>query len=236
MSTNSFDYSILSWLNQFVGQHPSFDGAVVSLSNNGFLRGGVLAGLCCWAWFQHGEGENKNRAARETIISGMLTCLASIVLTRLVIMMLPFRVRPLCDPANGLHFPAATTDWEHWSAFPSDHAIMFFALTTCLFFVSRAMGWIALLDTVFLVCLPRLYLGIHYPTDLLAGAAIGVGMGCLAQKPAIKGFLAKGALRWQEKYPGPFYAAAFLFLYQLTVIFWDVRSLVLPLIRRILKH
>jgi len=233
---NAFDSSILSCINRFVGQHPAFDKVVVYLGTNCFLRGGIIAALCWWAWFMHGEDRDKSKAARETIISAMLAAFVSILFVRLLDLALPFRTRPVCDPANGWHFPSGATDWQNWSSFPSDHAIMFFALTTCLFFISRALGWIALLETVFLICLPRIYLGIHYPTDILAGAVIGLGIGFLANQKPLKKFAAQGAFRWMEKSPGSFYAAFFLFMYQITVLFWDVRNLAGAALRALLKY
>ena len=68
---NAFDYSILSSLNRFEGQYLSFDGAAVSLSNNGFLRGGIVAALCWWAWFKNGEDKEKTRTRAK---SSFLRC------------------------------------------------------------------------------------------------------------------------------------------------------------------
>jgi undecaprenyl-diphosphatase len=230
---NAFDFSILSFLNRFEGQYPSFDKALLSLcAASAFLKAGLIVALYWWAWFRHGEDVNKNRAAREIIISAMAACVASLIITRLIVLALPFRIRPLCDPANGLHFPQdASVNWQNWSSFPSDHAMMYFTLTTCLFFICRRLGWIALLDSVFLVCLPRVYLGLHYPTDVLAGAAMGTGIGFVANQKAVKSFIAERPLQWMQKYPGPFYAACFLLMYQVTTMFSDVVYVALAVIR-----
>src|SRR5207249_5156375 len=102
-------------------------------------------------------GEHKaNKDARQRIVASIISCSVSIVIARLIAWAFPFRVRPISDPTNGLQFPASPVDWENWSSFPSDHAILFFAFTTCLFYTSRALGWIAVFDTVFLVCLPKI--------------------------------------------------------------------------------
>jgi hypothetical protein len=57
-----------------------------------------------------------------------------------------------------------------WSSFPSDHACLFFALATGLCLISPVIGGLALLHASLIVSLPRIYLGLHYPTDVLAGA------------------------------------------------------------------
>jgi membrane-associated phospholipid phosphatase len=236
---NAFDFTILSALNHFEGQHPLIDRDLVSLSAmDGFLSAGPIIALYCWAWFKNGENSDKNKPVREIIISGMLACVVSLVMARLAVLALPFRIRPIADPTNGLHFPKESfVDWQNWSAFPSDHAIMFFALTTTLFFVSRVLGWIALLDSVFLVLVPRVYLGIHYPTDILAGAAIGIGMALLANQENIKSVVSKSPFQLMEKHPGLFYAGFFMLMYQITNMFWDsvyVASAVMHHVERLL--
>lgn len=66
---------------------------------------------------------------------------------------------------------------------PSGHAISSFAFAMPLFYLSRdylTMPWrfypIVLAS---LIALSRIYLGVHYPTDVLAGAVLGAGIGML---------------------------------------------------------
>lgn len=65
-------------------------------------------------------------------------------------------------------------------AFPSGHAALSFALATSLtlsdpkwYVAVPAYGWATA------VALSRVWLGVHYPTDILAGAAIGAGAAVL---------------------------------------------------------
>ncbi len=69
--------------------------------------------------------------------------------------------------------------------FPSCHAANCTALMMVLgTVIRRRWAWLVLTAYVLLNCYPRLYLGVHYPSDILAGAAlgaaIGYGMGLLA--------------------------------------------------------
>jgi undecaprenyl-diphosphatase len=56
--------------------------------------------------------------------------------------------------------------------FPSDHAVMAGAVAAGLFFVSRLLGWITTAAAI-LIAFSRVYIGVHYPQDVLAGLALG---------------------------------------------------------------
>lgn len=62
---------------------------------------------------------------------------------------------------------------ESSSSFPSGHAAFFFALSAVLFSVNRTWGWwffaLSLLNGI-----ARVYAGVHWPSDILGGAVIGV--------------------------------------------------------------
>lgn len=63
-------------------------------------------------------------------------------------------------------------------SFPSGHTAASFASATALFLCSRKWGWPALVLAA-LIAFSRLYLYVHYPTDVLGGMVVGVGCGVL---------------------------------------------------------
>ncbi|MEO6696704.1 MAG: phosphatase PAP2 family protein [Gammaproteobacteria bacterium] len=64
---------------------------------------------------------------------------------------------------------------------PSNHALNFFAAATFISVITRSRGWaLALFSIAMLVTLSRVYLGKHYPTQVLTGAAIGTLLAYLA--------------------------------------------------------
>ncbi len=65
---------------------------------------------------------------------------------------------------------------ESGSSFPSGHMAWFFALAMTIWFTDRRWGWWFLLLTA-LMGIARIYAGVHWPYDILGGAAIGIASG-----------------------------------------------------------
>ena len=64
-----------------------------------------------------------------------------------------------------------------WS-FPSNHALNNFAAATFYYLLFPKLKWALFIPAV-LVSISRIYLGLHYPTDILGGAVIGIFIGYL---------------------------------------------------------
>ena len=59
------------------------------------------------------------------------------------------------------------------TSFPSTHATLAVALTVALYFVNKTAGRIGLLITLGVI-VGRIAVGVHYPTDILGGIALGL--------------------------------------------------------------
>jgi undecaprenyl-diphosphatase len=69
------------------------------------------------------------------------------------------------------------------------------------------------------------YLGFHYPTDLLAGAAIGVVITYVMTRDTLRSRYAPPFLRWIEGHPRPSAMPAFVLCLELVNQFDGLRSL-----------
>jgi undecaprenyl-diphosphatase len=219
----AFDEYIIRSLNSWANRWEAFDSIILLLRVTDLLKGGVISALIWWAWFRT-EGDQKR--SRAVILSTLVAAFGAMFTARGLSLVLPFRYRPLHNPEIGFQLPYGMEPeiLDDWSSFPSDHAALFFCLTAGLWFVSRRLGIVALLQTVFVISFPRLYDGLHYPTDILAGAGIGLAWFHIANMSFIKNRLLPPVGYWLEHHPMSFYAAFFLLTEQIATIFQDART------------
>ncbi len=57
-------------------------------------------------------------------------------------------------------------------SFPSEHAAIAFAVATSSYFLNRKVGIIMFLAAI-LISISRLIIGLHYPSDIIAGGILG---------------------------------------------------------------
>ena len=95
-----------------------------------------------------------------------------------------------------------------------------------MFRISRPLGIACYLWSTFIVCLPRVYGGLHYASDVVAGAFIGATAVAIIQwlMPPQSTIVAILALRIEERFPSMFYCFTFIFSYQFVTMFDDIRG------------
>jgi undecaprenyl-diphosphatase len=224
---NPFDSGIVHFLNQFAQRSRFFDYAIDIVTENQLVTAVPIVAVFWWAWFRDGDKEQEQRS-RKIIVSSLFLCTAAIFVARILALTLPFRERPIRSPNLDFKLPFGV-DVQflmHWSSFPSDHAVFFFCLATSIFLISRKVGALAY-AYVTLVCGGLVYLGIHYPTDILAGALLGIAIASLVLINPIRDLLSNKPMQWFERSPASFYPCFYLVTFLFGSMFESFRSIAL---------
>lgn len=67
-------------------------------------------------------------------------------------------------------------------SFPSGHTAASFAAMSALYFAGEKHLWKPVLVLAIVIAFSRLYLYVHYPTDVIGGAVLGIICGYLAER------------------------------------------------------
>jgi membrane-associated phospholipid phosphatase len=206
-----------------IGRFPALDDLTLLVAQNDVLKGALLLAILWWLWAQPGPDLEQRR---EIVIGTLLAAIAAAAVSRGIAVLVPFRDRPINTSGIGIPIDPRLVGWERGhGSFPSDHAALGFALATGIFRARRAVGVVAIVWVALVVSLPRVYLGIHWLTDILGGAILGASVAWLLTRPASRARLARPIRVAFERYPGLCYAGLFLFSYGIMTRFEHVRDL-----------
>ena len=216
------DLGIYHFLGRFAGNW-FIDRIVEFQESSQILKGGLILAAYWWVWFRRGPDREKHRA---TILAIMSATLLAVVVTRILAAVAPFRVRPIYI-SSLLHssIPVDST-FAQWNSFPSDTAAYLCALAFGLMILLPRYKAPIILYAVGWICFPRVFLGYHYASDVVAGAAIGVAaVWAVLRSKRLQSAVMPKVVALADSAPGVFYAAAFLVSFEMANIFWDVRMM-----------
>ena len=136
------------------------------------------------------------RGQREATFDFILILVLTVVVTT-AIKYLVDRSRPCVDSAFGAQtLPGYRCETEPDPSFPSGHASRAFALAglVALRFRWRAGG--AAMAFATLVGVSRVYMGLHWPSDILGGAFVGIGIAVLVELVSRRVVLYQRIRKW----------------------------------------
>jgi undecaprenyl-diphosphatase len=164
------DRSLFSIVNGLAGRSPALDTLMVIMASYGpFLLAIPLIVL----WFT-GSGELRI-TYRENVLRAVVAAVVALLINQ-VIGLVYFRPRPFV--AHSVHLLVTSA---HDSAFPSDHATGSWALAWSVRHTPRQIS-IPMTILAVLISIARVYVGAHYPLDVITGALIGIAISFLIER------------------------------------------------------
>jgi undecaprenyl-diphosphatase len=163
------DYRVERWINGLAGHQGWLDEAMVRIAgwaNLVFI--GVVALWFLIGWVR-GRSDDRHGAVAALLASGLALGANGLV------HLLWQRPRPFVAHPDVVTLLA---DHARDASFPSDHAAAGFAIAAVLFIAHRRAGALALAFAA-VMSFARVFIGAHWPSDVLAGAALGVAAACL---------------------------------------------------------
>ena len=167
------DTAVFFALQQLTGRSKFFDGLWVFLAT--YLIWLELGAILVYFFL--------DRRRYLLIVSAGLSALSGWLLAR-GIGEVWYRPRPFAA-FFGVHQLIGMSNLE--KSFPSEHATIAFAMAGAVWLFDRRWG-MALFGVASLIAIGRILVGVHYPSDVLVGAALGVGMALVFHR-LIHGFL-----------------------------------------------
>lgn len=152
------DYTIFHFINQFAGESGVLDNLMIALAKYGVV---LMALPLLYMWFK--GDESKKKVALLSLLSMAIALLINQIIGHIY-----FRQRPFA-----LHEVNLLLSRSADPSFPSDHAAFVFGIAWLLLFKDRRIGAFAL-GLAILVGISRIFVGTHYPGDVLGGAIVGL--------------------------------------------------------------
>lgn len=159
------DYKMFSAFNRLAGRYSLLDMLMILISNKVryvfiFVLISMLFG---------------NRPHKKVAFSAISSAIGTLFISSMI-KLFYFKSRPFVKHRVGILIPSKTD-----SSFPSKHTLLVFAIATSIFLRERVLGSILLAIST-LTGFSRIWVGHHYPSDIIGSAFIGSLTGIMIDK------------------------------------------------------
>ncbi|WP_324074306.1 MAG: phosphatase PAP2 family protein [Erythrobacter sp.] len=195
------DLALFQSANALVDRSFTLDALMALALDRVVLKGGPIAACFLFAWW-HGTPGQRQSSNRKTLLLTLCALFVVAPVMKLVSTTMPLSPRPLVTAENvyvldhGAMVARGMTDYRvpatglaadlsqkaaegtiagnDLASFPSDHAALFAAFAGGILLAMRAAGLAASIWAIIGVFLPRVVTGLHWPSDMIAGALAGL--------------------------------------------------------------
>ena len=167
----NIDAQILLFIQQYIRQDMM----------NWFWKGITFLGDGDWFWIVLGVVLLIPKKTRKSGFTALLALIIGSVITNLVLKTAVARIRPY-DAVEGL-VPLVKKLRDY--SFPSGHTCASFSCAVVYYKMYPDIKGKGAMVLAVLIALSRLYVGVHYPTDVLGGAIVGWLSAILALKISV---------------------------------------------------
>lgn len=159
----TIDTQIFFFLNNLAGKSPVLDNLIVFLAS--YLAYVLISVFLIFLLVIEHSNREKIEIFLITIISAVVARFGITELIRF------FYHRPRPFLTLQVHQLLPETSWS----FPSGHATFFFAMSTAIYLHNKKWG-IGFFIATIVMTVSRVIAGIHYPSDIIGGAIIGIAV------------------------------------------------------------
>jgi len=162
------DYRLYHAINQFVFEH-DWLGRFLGFVETWAVPAFAVATFALWFFARPGGPRKWKLASASALASAALALLIARVIGTIWLRERPFAAHP------DAHVWGSRS---HDPSFPSDHASAAFGIAFAVFLFDRVVGSIFIAAAT-VIAVGRVFVGAHYPADVLAGTLVGLGAALL---------------------------------------------------------
>lgn len=229
----AWDIGIILFFNQYCGSSSFWDTLALVFLSVDALRTAVLVSLIVGLW-EYGNVKKDSSSKKR-----VLYILFSIIVTLGIIEIMNAIIhspRPIVTYESLIKAPIVSNDIEMlWNnswvrnskhgSFPSDTVALLFTMAVGLFLWEKLIGSFAIAFVLITCVLPRLYFGLHYPSDMLVAMVISIFSSMLVEKTKFCKTLSDFLFKIEQKSPYIFGVIGFYLAYVIAEKFILIRKL-----------